>query len=121
MSKSKSHIKNLQEYIDNDVIYQLFCKGKEPAHNDGNADFEWFCIDHCVDIAWVLHKLKERRESEVETWKENQNLHLSHITFINDLDTIIMLLKHPRSVKSIKHIIKLLETTRDELMRVYNE
>ena len=121
MRTSKDHIKNLQEYIDDDQMYQEFCKGKEPSHNDGNTDFEWFCIDHCADIAWVLNELKECRKSENEIWRENQNLHLSHMTFINDLDTIIMLLKYPQSVKSIKHIVKLLEATRDNLEKIYNE
>lgn len=121
MSKSKSHIKNLQEYINNDLMYQDFCKGKEPSHNDGNTEFEWFCINHCVDIAWVLNKLKECRTSEFEFWKENQKLKLSQITFINDLDTIVMLLKQRPTKKNIKNIINLLKSTREKLMSDYSE
>lgn len=115
------HIKNLHDYIVNDKIYQDYKNGIEPSHNDGNADFEWFCIDHCEDIEWALNKLKEKQPSNLEIWKQNQELQLCHITFINDLDTILMLLKEQPTEKNIKNISKLIKATRDELARVYSE
>ena len=121
MKTSRNHIKELQNYINEDLMYQDFCKGKEPAHNDGNSDFEWFCIDHCVDIAWALNKIKEYKTTEKNIWKENQKLKLSQITFINDLDTILMLLKEQPTEKNIKNISKLIKSTRDCLAEVYSE
>lgn len=121
MKTNKDHIKNLQEYIDNDVFYQDFCKGKEPSHNDGNTDFEWFCIDHCVDIAWVLNELKKIKKSAMDIWIQNQELRVNHMTFINDLDTILMLLKEKPTENNIKNISKLIKSTRDRLEKVYSE
>lgn len=54
----KKSIKRLQEYIDNDSIYQESKKGYEPSHNDGSGDFERFCIEHCGDIEKLLEEYK---------------------------------------------------------------
>ena len=115
------HIKNLHEYIVNDEIYQDYKNGIKPSHNDGNTDFDYFCIGHCEDIEWVLNKLRENQYKDFEVWKENQKLRLSHITFINDLDTILMLLKERPTERNIKNISKLIKSTRDDLARVYSE
>lgn len=55
----KMRIKRLNEYIRIDKVYQDYKRGVEPSHNDGCADFEWFCIEHCQDIEYVLNKNKE--------------------------------------------------------------
>lgn len=55
----KMRIKRLNEYIRTDKVYQDYKRGVEPSHNDGCADFEWFCIEHCQDIEYVLNKNKE--------------------------------------------------------------
>lgn len=55
----KMRIKRLNEYIRTDKVYQDYKRGVEPSHNDVCADFEWFCIEHCQDIEYVLNKNKE--------------------------------------------------------------
>jgi len=65
-------IDNLKEYINEDLIYQDYKKGIEPSHNDGNTDFEWFCINHCRDIEKVLNKIeKQKNEIKVLKWDNN--------------------------------------------------
>ena len=46
-------VKNLQEYIDEDKIYQ---------NNKAEIDFDKFCINHCKDIAIVLSYVKNAYE-----------------------------------------------------------
>lgn len=65
-------IDNLKEYIEIDEIYQDYKKGIEPSHNDGNTDFEWFCINHCRDIEKVLNKI-ERQKDKIEFLKWDNN------------------------------------------------
>ena len=61
--------KRLQQYVDEDEIYQGYKNGEEPSHNDGNTDFEWFCIEHCRDIDCLLKENIELRERLKETNK----------------------------------------------------
>ena len=59
-------VERLKEYVAVDKIYQDYKKGKEPAHNDGNTDFEWFCIEHCRDIETLI-ALYQNEKSHTET------------------------------------------------------
>ena len=59
-------IERLKEYVSVDEIYQSYKNGKEPAHNDGNTDFELFCIEHCKDIETLI-ALYENEKSHTET------------------------------------------------------
>lgn len=115
------HVKNLHEYIVNDKIYQDYKNGIEPSHNDGNTDFEYFCIGHCEDIEWVLNKLKENQQKDLRNFKDKTEAELKVVSLMSDLDTILMVLQEKPSEKNIKNVIKLLKSTRNELSRTYNE
>ena len=58
----RKSIKRLEEYVENDFIYQEHKKGYEPFHNDGSGDFEWFCIEHCSDIEKLLNEYKDLKK-----------------------------------------------------------
>ena len=105
------HIKNLHEYIVNDKIYQDYKNGIEPSHNDGNTDFEYFCIGHCEDIEWVLNKLKETQSRDLKSFKENTQIKVEMVGLISEIDRIIFLLNE----KDIRNAIKSLKEIRQNL------
>lgn len=105
------HIKNLYEYIVNDKIYQDYKNGIEPSHNDGNADFEYFCIGHCEDIEWALNKLKETQSRDLKSFKENTQIKIEMVGLISEIDRIIFLLNE----KDIKSATKSLKEIRQNL------
>lgn len=54
-------IKNLKQYIKEDVVYNLYKQKKQKEFND----FEMFCIEHCKDIEILIKeycKLKKERK-----------------------------------------------------------
>lgn len=113
------HIKNLHEYIVNDKIYQDYKNGIKPSHNDGNTDFEYFCIGHCEDIEWALNKLKETQSRDIKSYKKSISAELKVIGLISDIDTILMVLDKKPSEKNIKNVISLLKSTRQNLTKEY--
>ena len=54
LSIKETQIAKLKEYVKEDEIYQNYKNGIEPSCNDGNTDFEYFCIDHCDSIEKAL-------------------------------------------------------------------
>lgn len=54
--------KRLKHYVDTDEVYKDYKRGVEPSYNDGCADFEWFCIEHCSDIDYMLNQNKKLRK-----------------------------------------------------------
>lgn len=48
-----NHIQNLQDYINDDVVYNDYLKRPDAEFND----FEKYCIKHIEDIKWVLDEL----------------------------------------------------------------
>lgn len=99
------HIKNLHEYIVNDKIYQDYKNGIEPSHNDGNTDFEYFCIGHCEDIEWALNKLKETQSRDLKSFKENTKIKIEMVGLISEIDRIISLLNE-KDIKSATQSLK---------------
>ena len=56
---------NLKEYIEQDIIYQDYKKGKL----EDKSDFDEFCINHCEDIKNALDeilKLKDKYDKDIE-------------------------------------------------------
>lgn len=107
-----SAIKNLRRYIETDEIYQNYKKGKEPAHNDGSTDFEWFCINHCKDIETVLNHNKKLRD-EKNTLMES--LFAVRTKWNNNKA------KYRRKAKKYRYIIKELEKWIKETIDTINK
>ena len=68
------HLKNLKEYLDDDVVYKRYEYKKE---DDYFSDYEMFCINHCQDIKWAIDELEalyelvnEMRNENIKTRKE---------------------------------------------------
>ena len=61
------HLKNLKEYIEDDMIYARY----KLKPNDNYSDFEMFCINHCKDIKWAIDELEALYELVAEMKNEN--------------------------------------------------
>jgi len=53
----------LKEYIENDLLYQQWKKGD---NENVLTDFDWFCVQHCQDIEYILKENKELKEKNKE-------------------------------------------------------
>lgn len=62
------HIKNLKEYLDDDVVYKRYKLIKD---DDYFSNYEMFCINHCQDIEWAIDELKALYELVKEMKNEN--------------------------------------------------
>lgn len=55
----QDHLKNLEDYLKTDVIYEYYIKSKDKEnYKEHLNDFEKFCLAHCEDIKWAIDELK---------------------------------------------------------------
>lgn len=121
----KKSINNLKEYIEQDEIYQDYKKGIEPYHNDGNTDFEWFCIGHCKDIENVINELENLKQIEKEHQiingklrEENQELRADYGTKAQ-VERDLLKEKNKKYKEAIDKAIEFIEWFRKDNMEYY--
>lgn len=96
----------LKEYLETDQIYQDYKKGKEPAHNDGCSDFDWFCIKHCEDIEKLLkenHSLRTRIKTIKRLRKKQTQKKNKYKSIVTDFQKALEK-KNKKIDKAINHI-----------------